>query len=317
MSTVQAPPTPRRSAGLIVQFGWEGLLLALVMATAGLVLALTRAEFNAFLIWQIAALGFLAAGFALSLRTATPNLAVGAFAVLAGMVYARLVAEEWTPVVAGIVAVSIVLVAGLVLGALTGLLSAPGWAMSLAGLAAGQAAIVAIAGEQGFPLTTGGPPETTTGVVWLIAFIVVSVTEGVLFLVPAVRRFLGANRTGANPAEWRPARIVGAVIGLGGSSLLAGLSGIAFVEVTRFASPAVDGSRLLLAAGAALLGGVGVYGRRGGALGTVFATGIIALSTMALAVTDSPRWLLLALAGAAIAIGIGYSRVLEAYTGPD
>ena len=64
------------------------------MAATGLVLALTRAEFNAFLVWQVASLGFLAAGFALSLRTATPNLAVGAFAVLAGMIYARLVNEE-------------------------------------------------------------------------------------------------------------------------------------------------------------------------------------------------------------------------------
>jgi ribose/xylose/arabinose/galactoside ABC-type transport system permease subunit len=314
MSTVQAS---RRSAGLIVQFGWEGLLLALLMGTAGLVLALTRAEFDAFLVWQVASLGFLATGFALSLRTATPNLAVGAFAVLAGMIYARLVNEQMTGVVAGLIAVSIVLGAGLLLGALTGLLSAPGWAMSLAGLAAGEAAIVALGAEQGFPLANGGLPEMTMGVVWLVAFVVVSVTEGVLFLLPAVRRFLGANRTGENPAEWRPARIVGAVIGLGGSSLLAGLSGVALVEVTRFSSPGSDGSRLLLAVGAALLGGVCVYGRRGGALGTVFATGIIMLSTTALAVTDSPRWLWVALSGAAMLIGIGFSRVLEAYTGPE
>jgi len=317
MSTVQAPPAPRRSAGLIVQFGWEGLLLALLMGTAGLVLALTRAEFNGFMIWQIASLGFLAAGFALSLRTGTPNLAVGAFAALAGWIYARLVTEDMVPAVAGLVAVSIVLGAGALLGALTGLLSAPGWAMGLVGLAAGQAAIVAFAGEQGFALTRGGLPETTAGVIWLVAFVVVSVTEGVLFLLPAVRRFLGANRTGANPAEWRPARIVGAVIGLGGSSLLAGLSGIALVEVTRFSTPGLDSSRLLLAVGAALLGGVGVYGCRGGALGTAFATGIITLSTMALAVTNGPRWILLALAGAAILIGVAYSRVLEAYTGPE
>jgi ribose/xylose/arabinose/galactoside ABC-type transport system permease subunit len=319
MSTVQAPPAPaapRRSAGLVVQFGWEGLLLALLMATAGLVLALTRAEFNAFLMWQVASLGLLAAGFALSLRTATPNLAVGAFAVLAGLIYARLWNGGWTAALAAIVAVSIVLGAGLLLGALTGLLSAPGWAMSLVGLAAGQAAVVAFAGDQGFPLN-GAPPTTTAAVVWLVAFVVVSVTEGVLFLVPAVRRFLGANRTGANPTEWRPARIVGAVIGLGGSSLLAGLSGVALVEASRFAAPGVDGSRLLLAVGVALLGGVGLYGRRGGAVGTVFATGIVTLSTMALAVTNSPRWLWLAVAGAAIAIGIGYSRVLEAYTGPE
>jgi ribose/xylose/arabinose/galactoside ABC-type transport system permease subunit len=316
MSTVQAPPAPRRSAGLIVQFGWEGLLLALLMGTAGLVLALTRAEFNAFLMWQVASLGLLAAGFALSLRTATPNLAVGAFAVLAGMIYARLWNEGWTAAAAAIVAVSVVLGAGLLLGALTGLLSAPGWVMSLAGLAAGQAAVVALAGDQGFPLA-GEPPGTTVAVVWLVAFVVISVTEGVLFLLPAVRRFLGANRTGASPAEWRPARIVGAVIGLGGSSLLAGLSGIVLVEATRFSAPGVDGSRLLLAVGAALLGGVGIYGCRGGALGTAFATGIIALSTAALAVTNSPRWILVALAGAAIIIGIGYSRVLEAYTGPE
>ena len=141
--------------------------------------------------------------------------------------------------------------------------------MSLAGLAAGQAAIVALSGDQGV-MRTGGQPETSMGVVWLVAFVLVSVTEGVLFLLPAVRRFLGANRTGANPAQWRPARIVGAVIGLGGSSLLAGLVGIALVEVSRFASPAVDGSRLLLAVGTALLGGVGVYGCRGGALGTAW-----------------------------------------------
>jgi ribose/xylose/arabinose/galactoside ABC-type transport system permease subunit len=316
MSTVQAPPAPRRSAGLIVQFGWEGLLLALLMGTAGLVLALTRAEFNAFLMWQVASLGFLATGFALSLRTATPNLAVGAFAVVAGLVYARLWNAGWIAVVAAIVAVSIVFGAGLLLGVLTGLLSAPGWALSLAGLAGGQAAIVALVGDQGFPVA-GDPPGTTAAVVWLVAFVVISVTEGVLFLLPAVRRFLGANRTGANSAQWRPDRIVGAVIGLGGSSLLAGLSGVALVEVTRFSAPGADGTRLLLAVGAALLGGVGVYGCRGGALGTAFATGIITISAAALAVANSPRWILVALAGAAIAIGIGFSRVLEAYTGPQ
>jgi hypothetical protein len=56
MSTEQAPP----DAGLTVQFGREGALLARAMAVTGLVVALT----NAFLIWQIASLGFLAAGFA-------------------------------------------------------------------------------------------------------------------------------------------------------------------------------------------------------------------------------------------------------------
>lgn len=315
MSTERAAPAHRRYAGLTVQFGWEGVLLALAMAVTGLVLALTDAEFNAFLVWQIASFGFLAAGFAFSLRTGTPNLAVGAFAVLAGLIYARLVTEELTAAVAALVAVAVVLAAGLLLGALTGLTSAPGWAMSLVGLAGGQAAIVALFGEQG-GVVTGGQPRTPMGVVWLVAFVLVSVAEGVLFLVPAVRRFLGANRTGANPAQWRPARLVGAVIGLGGSSLLAGLSGVALVEVTRFASPGLDGGQLLLAIGTALLGGAGVYGARGGALGTALATMIMVMSTMALAVTDSPRWIMLALAGVAILIGIGYSRVLEAYSGP-
>jgi ribose/xylose/arabinose/galactoside ABC-type transport system permease subunit len=312
MSTDQAS---RRRAGLIVQFGWEGLLLALLMGTAGLVLALTRAEFGAALMWQVAALGFLAAGFALSLRTATPNLAVAAFAVLAGLVYARLWNAGWIAVTAAAVAVALVLAAGLLLGALTGLLSAPGWAVSLAGLAGGQAAVLALVGDEGLA-AAGDPPGTTVAVIWLVAFVVVSVVEGGLFLVPAVRRFLGANRPGADSVAWRPARIVGALVGLGGSSLLAGLSGIALVEATRSTGPAVDLTRLLLAAGTALLGGVGVYSCRGGALGTAFATGIIAIAAAALAATNSPPWMLVGLAGVAIAIGVGFSRVLEAYAGP-
>jgi ribose transport system permease protein len=316
MSTVPAPADRRRSVGLAVQFGWEGLLLVLMLVTAGLVLGLAESARDTLLIWQVAGLGFVAAGFALSLRTATPNLAVGGFATLAALVYAELSAESWGTAAAGLAAVLAVLVAGVLLGAVTGLTSAPAWATSLVGLAGAQAAMLALTDEQGVVLSTGGQPEAPVGVAWLVLFVLVSVAEGAVFLLPRVRRLLGANRTDGDPARWRPARLVGAVVGLGGSSLLAAVGGIVLVEASRFTATSLDASRLLTAAAAALLGGVSVFGRRGGALGTVFATVILALVTLALAVTDSQGWLWFVVVVVAILIGLAYSRVLEAVAEP-
>jgi hypothetical protein len=109
VATPFAPPPPRppaaRPRAILVHLGWEAILLVLVLFTAAVV-ALDGTLFRGATPWyNLAAAGLLASAFALSLRTATPNLAVGAIAVLAGATYAKLVQNDVPGLLAGVAAV--------------------------------------------------------------------------------------------------------------------------------------------------------------------------------------------------------------------
>jgi hypothetical protein len=74
-----------RPAALIGQFAWEGvLLLATVVVAVFAAVDVSGILTRGFVIEQIVGLGFIASGLALSLRTATPNLAVPVVAALSG-----------------------------------------------------------------------------------------------------------------------------------------------------------------------------------------------------------------------------------------
>jgi ribose transport system permease protein len=257
---------------------------------------------------SMATLGLVAAGFALSLRTATPNLAVSAFAGLAGVLYATLMREGWPVMAAAAVAVLLVAAAGAALGTVVGLTSAPAWAVSLAGLAAALAASFTIT-DTSLPLTAGTIGETGMAM-WALIFIAVSVGGGLLWLIPAVGDRLSANRLAGAPARFEPARLVGALVGMTGSSLLAGVGGVVVAAHLKQAGP-FGGDQLFEAVGAVLLGGASVYGGRGGIAGTAVGVAFISMVTFALVVESVPASLLIAVPAVAIVVGVVVSRVME------
>ncbi|BCJ77322.1 hypothetical protein CS0771_68660 [Catellatospora sp. IY07-71] len=307
-----APPR-RRTAGLLAHLGWEALLL--LLAVVALISILLQADAGALgpgLWTSMAATGLLATGFALSLRTGTPNLAVGAQAALAGVVYAELARSDWPPLLAGTTAVLLMLVLGLLLGTLTGLTSAPAWAVSLGALALAQSIAIGLSDSRGVILPDG-PDGAATGWLWLAVFVLGSLAGGALFLLPGVRRALGVG----DPAPgFRPSRLLGAVAGFGGSSVLAALSGIVLVGRLGGAFPNSD--RLVIAVAAAVLGGISVFTFRGGVAGTLFATAFLVLAENALRLSDLPLWLVFSLVPAlAILFGILIGLALDKIAGPE
>lgn len=308
-----AAPRPRRAAGLVAHLGWEVLLL--LLAAVALISILVQAGGDALGpgLWTgMAATGLLAAGFALSLRTGTPNLAVGAQAALGGVVYAGLAQSDWPPVLAGTTAVLLMLVLGLLLGTLTGLTSAPAWAVSLGGLALAQSIAIGLADSRGVILPDG-PDAAVTGWLWLAVFVLGSLAGGALFLVPGVRRALGVGNTAPG---FQPSRLLGALTGFGGSGVLAALSGI--VLVGRLGGAFPDGDRLVIAVAAAVLGGVSVFTFRGGVAGTLFATVFLVLAEHALRLSDLPLWLAFSLVPAlAILFGVLLGLALDKIAGPE
>src|SRR5690606_20327162 len=129
--------------------------------------------------------------------------------------------------VAALIVAGGAVVFGALLGLLTGLTSAPAWAVSLAGLAAAQAYAFMVAGPREMPVPRAAPEVLESPAVWFAAFMVISIVGGVLFAIPAVRRSLSANRTTADPVRFGGGKLLGALVGFVGSSLLGGLAGLA------------------------------------------------------------------------------------------
>jgi ribose/xylose/arabinose/galactoside ABC-type transport system permease subunit len=296
----------------IARIGWEAVLLL----AAIVVLALGVAEghfFGGGGPWpDLAVLGLLAAGIALSLRTGTPNLAVAAVAPFAGLLYVQLVtAGHLGAVPAAVVTVLATLGLGLVLALVTGLTGAPAWAVSLGGVA--LVSLVAFANWPDAQFLTNlnnpdGMPANPNGLLTVTAaiFAVGSVAGGLVWLLPAVRSLSAAGDPGLGR------RTVAALVGLGGSSLLAGLAGI--LQAVRLDSAAFNGTetQLLFALGAALLGGASLAGRGGGIIGTVLATFVLVGVDRLVRLHEGPAWAAFLLpVTIAIVVGILVSRLFD------
>jgi len=320
--TVLAPPVapeaprPRRVAGLVAHLGWEAILLVLAVVAAIAVVAQTSTDAFGRTFWlNLAATGLLASGFAFSLRTRTPNLAVAAQAMLAGIIYVKLVVADWPGLVAAVVAVVLVAGFGLILGVIAGLTSTPGWAVSLGGLGIAEAISLGLTGSQSIVLPGARSTAVWTGAVWTLIFIVGSIAGAVLFGVPAVRRLLGADTAGKG---FQPSRLIRAVLGFGVSSLLAATSGIVLIGYVGAAFASGDGGRLLAAAAIVLLGGVSAATGRGGIAGTVVATALLVVGNMALNIAGVSAWISYFLPAAiAILVGVIVGWGLDKIAGPS
>ncbi|MEU0558268.1 hypothetical protein [Dactylosporangium sp. NPDC006015] len=255
---------------------WEAVLLLAAGAVVAGLLNANSAVFSRGQSWAgLAILGFAACGLALSLRTATPNLAIGSIAVLAGWVYADQVNDGTSVPAAFLVAVLAAFGVGLALALLTGLTALPAWAVTLGGGFVVSAALLQATEGRLVPVTGAARASGGFGA-WVAVFVAGSIAGAVLFALPAVRRGLSANRPsgGEDPARWRPAKLTGALVGVAGSAALAGVAG---VLSTRLTSAAVftETGHLPYALAAVLLGGVSVVGRRAGVFGVVLGVFIV------------------------------------------
>ncbi|WP_155370207.1 ABC transporter permease [Catellatospora vulcania] len=311
------PRQPRRAAALFAHLGWEAILFVLVAVAAVIVGAQSDGDAFGRGLWMaVATTGLLASGFALSLRTGNPNLAVGALGMLAGVVYAKLAQENWPGLLAGATAVVIVVLFCLILGVLTGLTSAPAWAVSLGGLSVAQAVALGLADSRGLPLPDG-PAADWAVWVWAAVFVLGTLAGGAVFLSPGVRRALTAARSDGAVPRFQGKRLLGAVLGFAGSGLLAALSGIALAGQLGGAF-VVSGDRMLVAVAAVLLGGVSAFTYRGGVAGTLLAVVLLVLVDFALRLADVPSWLAFTLpAGLAIMFGVVVGWVLDKISGPE
>jgi ribose/xylose/arabinose/galactoside ABC-type transport system permease subunit len=299
---------------LAVHLIWEAILLGITVVLVIATLAGASHATFADILRPVASLGLVASGLALSLRTGTPNLAVGSIAAVTAVLGGHLATNDgWSLLGAMTLAVVIAGVIGLITGFVVAALSVPAWAATLAAAILVQSAGLGLAHDQIIPLRITGPYPTSQ---WLAIFVVVSVGGGALWLIPGVRTRLSTARNAAEPGRRTPMSAgLGAVVGLTGSSLLAGAGGAAMAILFGEADPLSGGLNLTVAALAAVLvGGVSVFGRRAGVTGTLF--GAVIVSTVQLLIEIhgfSAAWLEVPIGGL-IVLGLGVSRALESIT---
>ena len=183
---------------------------------------------------QFATVGLAASGVALSLRTRTPNLAVSALAGFAGYVFADLVRSGQAVASTMLIAVASCLLIGVVLGVVLGLTDLPAWALTV-GVATLLEAIYlsGYGGGRAIPIDPDVRLADSDLRIWTVAFAVLSLGGAVALALPTVRQALGMTQVAADGPRFDAGRLVGAMVGLGGSSMLAGLAGVLYVRWRR------------------------------------------------------------------------------------
>lgn len=308
------PSSPTPPDRLVPHLIWEAVLAVIVVVLlVALLVVGPGGGFGATLgtlVQQAGYGGLVASGFALSLRTGTPNLAVGALGVAAGAVGAHLVATaQWPVLVAMAVGVVVVTVIGAVIGVVAGALSVPGWAVTFGAGFVVLGVVLATSGPVLVPLRLAAP---VPGAVWFVLFLLVSLGGAFLWRVPAVRTALSASRTTGDPGRWAgwPAAL-GAVAGITGSSLLAGLGGVGLTLRIAASSPTAGDTLTLAAVAAALLGGASVFGRRAGIAGTVLGVLVVQLVQLILTLLNTQSAVVSLVTGLLLIAGLGASRLVE------
>ncbi|HUR02572.1 MAG TPA: hypothetical protein VM347_08530 [Nonomuraea sp.] len=275
----------------VVVLVWEGFLgiLTVALIVAALLTAPPSGYLD-YLLGQAGVLGLVATGLALSFRTGTPNLAIGSIAAFTGMVTASLMGGLGWP--AAIIAILVATVGGLLLGLFVTALSAPAWAVTLGAAVACEALVNGIADARIISVDINFPTY-----VWFVLFVIVSLGGALAW--PALRV----------TSPW-----ITALVGLGGSSLLAALGGVALLTRLHAASPNSGWTTTTLALAAVLLGGISVHGKRGGVAGTLLAVLFLSLLQGQLVLWSAPPWVFQVIAGAVILAALLAGRLAELAT---
>jgi ribose/xylose/arabinose/galactoside ABC-type transport system permease subunit len=314
MPAVPASEPPEGRDRISVHLIWEAVLallaVGLLIGTAGM----TRGQNITSALNQAGYLGLIATGLAFSLRTRSPNLAIGTITVFTSTLSAHLITDhEWGKPAAFFVAILLATLIGFVLGVLVAVLSVPAWAATLVAVAVIQAVTLSFFSNSTTLILVRFDGRYPTAL-WYGLFVVISVGGGALWLLPAIRRPLSTGRRSGDPAEYGGLRTgLGAIAGLTGSSFLAGLAAIPLLMRLQAADP--NGASMTTTAFVAVLfGGVSVFGRRAGVFGTLLAVTIVTLIQTLIAFNDAPFWVGALVLGIVGLIGVGVSRGLESLT---
>ncbi|MFC4122353.1 ABC transporter permease [Nonomuraea zeae] len=280
------------------QWAWEGALGVIAVLAVGTVLVTAPVQHLVNILALAAPVGLAAVALSLSLRTGTPNLAVGAASALSGALMAWAAVELELPLATGVLLVLVLAAfAGLVLGAFTVLLGAPSWAVTLAAAVVFEALLVMLTG--GSVIVLPSVPSYPPGAVFAV-FAVLSVAGGALWLNRNVRERLSKG--------W-----AGGLVGLAGSSAVAALAGFALLVRLGAAQPGGQGlSTVVFALAAVVLGGTSLNGERGAVTGTLLSVLILAVVQGQLALMNFPSWVYTLVLGAVVALGLTVSRLLDA-----
>jgi ribose/xylose/arabinose/galactoside ABC-type transport system permease subunit len=302
---------------------WE---LVLVLGVAAVVYLLRMRHPETFkgaglreLMLSITIVGLLTMSMGLSLRAAVVNLAVGPIGYASALFYLGHATRG--PVYAGAVTGLVAAAVGMGLAVVIVGFHVPSWAASLA---AGFLLIAWIERQAAAQLPRGSYRPGGHAVYWLAGFVLLAVLGNLLGTVKPVRRTLGRFRPVADPARRRGAgAAVIAILALVGSSVLASAGGVLLASATGKLVPAGSEFELTgavgltgLALGAALLSGTSAFGRRGGVFGTALAAALIVVGG---GYVDTTKWQVppIALAAAAIILGLLVTRMVESYGRPE
>jgi ribose/xylose/arabinose/galactoside ABC-type transport system permease subunit len=300
---------------MAVHLAWEAILLIGVGVVGFLLYSQHRAVVSGQPLRELvvfaAALGLLAFAAAASLRVAAPNLAIGPVAVAASLYFAKNGGDgvmSATPKLAGLAAL-----VGLGIAVLVACFHVPGWAGSLAG----ALAVVVWIQKQTGPISVSGQFDPTDRPWYYFGgFAAVSIVGALLCTIRPVRRGIGRFRSVGDPASRRggfAATVTAAAII--GSTVVAALAGVLFAGLSTTVRPDLGLDWTGLALGAALVGGVSAYGRRGGVFGTVLGAVMLAL---VIRWGDAAGWRLspYAVAAATVAAGLIVTRLVETFGRP-
>lgn len=300
---------------MAVHFAWEAILLIGVGVVGFLLYSQHKAAVTGDALTQLvaftAALGLLAFGAAASLRVAAPNLAVGPVAVAASLYFAKNGDDGFMS--AGPKVVGLAALVGVVIAIVVVAFHVPGWAGSLAGA---LAVIVWIQKQPG-PVSVAGQFDPTDRAWYYFGgFAAVSIVGGMLCTIRPVRRGIGRFRSVGDPAS-RRGGFAGFVTAAAivGSTAVAALAGVLFAGLSTSVRPDLGMDWTGLAIGAALVGGISAYGRRGGVFGTVLGTIVLALI---IRLGEAADWRVspYAIAAATLAAGLVVTRLVETFGRP-
>jgi ribose/xylose/arabinose/galactoside ABC-type transport system permease subunit len=311
-----APPpaaAPNGRDRLVVHLIWEAFLALVAVVLIAVILATEPDRAFTSLLQQAGGLGLLSTALGLSMRTGTPNLAVGALSGFTGGLAAYLSSRDgWSLALAMTAGVGAAVLIGIILGVLIAALSVPAWAATLGAAAVIDAAYIGLNDARSAVLPITGEYPTGT---WFGLFIIVSIGGGMLWLVPGLRRRLSLVRQPGEPGRWGglwPG--LGALVGLAGSSFLAGLAGVAQISRVRIAEPGSGQFFTIVAFAAVLLGGSSIFGRRAGVTGTASAVMIIVGAQLLFLLHATSAWVVSLFFGLIVLLGLGVSRGLESIT---
>lgn len=301
---------------IAVHMVWEFLLLiAVTVLAVGLYRerpGLFRGQELRTLLVAVAAFGLLSLAAGLSLRIAAPNLAIGPVAVAAALHFAEQADRGMSQVLGP--AALVAGVGGLALAVVVVGLQVPAWAASLA---AAAGVIVYIELRTG-PVDLQGDFDPAGSALYLfVGFAAMALLGGVFGTIKAVRRSVGRFRPVGDPARRRG--LVAAVLttlAVIASTIFAMFAGILLaVNGSGSVTPTSGLDLTLLAFGASLLGGTSAFGRRGGVAGTFLAVVLVTLFAEYVVARDWPVGRF-AIAGAAIAVGLLVTRLVESFGRP-